>query len=85
MLKTVVYEEVVDKLEETARDIVDFAGLPWNEACLSFHESSRPVKTASVVQVRKPIYRSSMERWRRYGDDLLPLIEALKYKPAETA
>lgn len=85
VLKTVVYEEVVDKLEETARDIVDFVGLPWNEACLSFHESSRPVKTASVVQVRKPIYTTSVERWRRYGDDLLPLIEALGYKPPQAA
>jgi tetratricopeptide (TPR) repeat protein len=76
-IKTVIYEDVVGDLEKMAREIVAFVGLPWNDACLSFHESTRPVKTASVVQIRKQVYSSSVERWRRYGDDLKPLFEAL--------
>ena len=79
-LKTIVYEDVVQDLEKSAREILDFVGLPFDEACLRFHESDRPVKTASVVQVRRPVYGSSVERWRRYGEDLNPLIEALQYQ-----
>jgi tetratricopeptide (TPR) repeat protein len=79
-IKTVVYEEVVDNVEACARELVDFVGLPWDPACLAFHQSDRPVKTASVVQVRKPVYRSSLERWRRYGDEIQPLVDALGYK-----
>jgi tetratricopeptide (TPR) repeat protein len=83
VIKTVVYEEVVDNLEPTARELLDFLGLPWDPACLSFHESDRPVKTASVVQVRKPVYRTSVEKWRRYGTRLQPLADALQYKPKD--
>ncbi len=54
-------------------------GLPWDAACLAFHTSKRAVKTASVAQVRKPVYNTSVERWRRYGDGLAPLLEALHY------
>ena len=79
-LKTFVYEDVVDDLPKMARELIDFVGLPWDDACLSFHESSRAVKTASVVQVRQPIYKSSVGRWKRYGDELKPLIEALSYR-----
>lgn len=79
-LKTFVYEDVVDDLPKMARELIDFVGLPWDDACLSFHESSRAVKTASVVQVRQPIYKSSVGRWRRYGDELNPLIDALSYR-----
>ncbi len=77
VMMTIVYENVVEDLEGAARKIVDFVGLPWDPACLAFHESARPVKTASVVQVRKPVYTSSVERWRRYGAALQPLIDAL--------
>jgi len=76
-IKTVVYENVVDNLEASARDLIDFVGLPWDQSCLSFHESRRPVKTASVVQVRQPVYRSSIEKWRNYGSRLQPLVDAL--------
>jgi len=47
-------------------DLIDYCGLPWDDQCLSFHETDRPVATASNVQVRRPLYRSSVERWRRY-------------------
>jgi tetratricopeptide (TPR) repeat protein len=84
VMTTVVYENVVANLEGAARHIVDFVGLPWDPACLAFHESMRPVKTASVVQVRKPVYTSSVERWRRYGPALQPLIDALGYNAENT-
>ncbi|MCA3574195.1 MAG: tetratricopeptide repeat protein [Aestuariivirga sp.] len=80
VMKTVVYEDVVNDMPTMARELIDFLGLPWSDACLSFHESSRPVKTASVVQVRQPVYSSSVGRWKRYAEELKPLIEALGYK-----
>ena len=55
----VSYEDVVDNLEEQARRLIDYCGLPWDDRCLSFHETSRPIATASNVQVRRPLYRSS--------------------------
>ena len=54
-----------------------------DDACLAFHKSTRAVKTASVVQVRRPVYKTSVERWRRYGDGLAPLLEALNYTPPD--
>lgn len=80
VMKTVVYEDVVNDLPAMARDVIGFLGLPWNDACLSFHESARPVKTASVMQVRKPVYASSVHRWKHYGNAMNPLIEALGYR-----
>jgi hypothetical protein len=86
VMMTVDYETVIEDLEGTARALVDHVGLKWNKACLDFHKSSRTVKTASVAQVRKPIYKTSVDRWRRYGEGLAPLLEALDYprdkKPA---
>ena len=77
VMTTIVYEDVVADTEKAARGLVEFLELPWDDACLSFHKSDRPVKTASVAQVRKPIYKSSVERWRKYGAGLQPLIDAL--------
>jgi tetratricopeptide (TPR) repeat protein len=79
VLTTVQYEEVTEDLEGNARRLLDHIGLEWEEACLSFHKSERAVKTASVVQVRKPVYKSSVERWRRYGSQLQPLLDSLGY------
>jgi tetratricopeptide (TPR) repeat protein len=72
------YEDVVADLETQARRIVEHCGLEWDEACLAFHATDRPVKTASATQVRQPIYKSSLERWRRYEKHLGPLLAALK-------
>lgn len=74
----VQYENVVANTEAKAKEIIAFCGLNWDERCLKFHESDRPVKTASVSQVRKPLYTSSVERWRRYGSGLDLLVEALE-------
>jgi tetratricopeptide (TPR) repeat protein len=73
----VQYENLVADLEEEARTIVDHCGLPWEDACLAFHKTTRPVKTASSVQVREPVYRTSIGRWRPYEAFLQPLIQAL--------
>jgi tetratricopeptide (TPR) repeat protein len=73
----IVYEDVVADTEAKAREMIAFCGLEWDDRCLAFHETQRPVKTASVSQVRKPLYGTSVARWRRYGDRLKPLIEAL--------
>ena len=79
VMRTFVYEDTVKDLEKSARELIDFVGLDWDPACLSFHESRRPVKTASVVQVRSPVYKTSVEKWRHYGASLQPLIDALGY------
>jgi tetratricopeptide (TPR) repeat protein len=71
------YEDVVDDLEGQARRLVAHCGLPWHDACLAFHTTQRPIRTASVAQVRQPIYRSSVARWKPYEHLLAPLIEAL--------
>jgi hypothetical protein len=71
------YEDVVDNLENEARRIIAHCGLPWDDRCLSFHATDRPVRTASASQVRQPIYKSSVGRWRVYGSSLGPLLDAL--------
>jgi tetratricopeptide (TPR) repeat protein len=72
-----VYEDTVADPERQARALVAFAGLDWDDRCLAFHETDRAVLTPSQWQVRQPIYRQSVERWRRYGGALGPLMEAL--------
>jgi Flp pilus assembly protein TadD len=66
--------------------VTEACGLSWNEACLSFHAATRPVRTASASQVRQPIFRTSLGRWRRYEAHLKPLLDALgPYAPAKSA
>jgi Tfp pilus assembly protein PilF len=64
------YEETVADLPGTARRIVEWCGLNWEPACLDFHEAVRPIRTASAIQVRKPIYTGSVGRWRHYEREL---------------
>ncbi|BAK75713.1 TPR domain/sulfotransferase domain protein [Pseudogulbenkiania sp. NH8B] len=71
------YEAVVDDLEGEVRRLIDFLGLPWEEACLQFHTNRRVVRTASVNQVRQPIYKTSKGRWQAYAEHLGPLLDAL--------
>jgi hypothetical protein len=71
------YEEIVANLEPEARRIVSYCGLTWNPACLSFHRNGRYVATASAVQVRQPIYRTSVGSWRAYRPFLGPLLREL--------
>jgi hypothetical protein len=71
------YEDVVGDLEGQARRILEYCGLPWEDACLRFHETQRPVRTASSEQVRRPIYGDAIGAWRRYAAHLEPLISTL--------
>ena len=82
VLHTVQYEDVVADTEKAARALIEFLGLEWNKKCLDFHNSDRPVKTASVAQVRRPIYNTAVKRWKKYGDGLQPLVDAIDGKSA---
>jgi tetratricopeptide (TPR) repeat protein len=77
ILTSVHYEDLVGDVEGEARRLIDFVGLAWDPACLAFHASTRSVRTASLAQVRRPVYTGSIARWRRYGAALDPLIAAL--------
>ena len=71
------YEETVADLEGVARRLVAACGLEWDPACLEFHRTQRPVRTASITQVRQPIYKQSVARWKNYESDLADLFAAL--------
>jgi tetratricopeptide (TPR) repeat protein len=75
------YEDIVDDLENSTRTLLAHCGLDWEEACLNFHETRRPVQTASSLQVRQPIYRSSVGRASIYRHLLQELEEALGIEP----
>jgi tetratricopeptide (TPR) repeat protein len=71
------YEETVANLEGTAKRLVAACGLEWHPACLQFHRTPRPVRTASFAQVRQPVYPSSVARWKNYQNELADLFAAL--------
>jgi tetratricopeptide (TPR) repeat protein len=73
----VCYEELVEDVEGQARRIVAHCGLDWDARCLSFQENDRPVRTASATQVRQPVYKSAVGRWRPYQAFLAPLLQEL--------
>ena len=74
----VQYEALVDDFEAGARSIVDFCGLPWEDACLRFEDNPAPVATASALQVREPVNRRAIGRWKRYERQLQPVRELLE-------
>lgn len=71
------YEDIVADQEAQARRMIAYCGLEWDDACLDFHKHKRAIRTASVTQVRQPIYQSSVARWRAYEKHLGPLLDAL--------
>ncbi len=71
------YEALVEQPEKNARRLLEFAGLPWNEECLAFHQSRRITDTASRHQVNQPLYSSSSGRWKNYEEQLAPVIAQL--------
>ncbi|MEZ5758476.1 MAG: tetratricopeptide repeat protein [Emcibacteraceae bacterium] len=71
------YEDLIEDQEATSRRLLEFCGLGWDDACLDFHNSKRPVKTASVVQVRQPINNLSVQKWKNFETHLKPLLENL--------
>jgi tetratricopeptide (TPR) repeat protein len=74
----VQYESLVSNFEDEARRIVEHCGLEWDGACLAFHRTERPVRTASAHQVRRPLYSSSIGRWHPYARQLEPLAQVLR-------
>ena len=78
------YEALVSEPEPRARALLAHCGLPWDERCLRFHETTRAVHTASAWQVRQPINRHGVGRWRGYASHLGAAREALRdYLPPE--
>jgi tetratricopeptide (TPR) repeat protein len=73
----VQYEELVAEPERVSREMVAFCRLDWHDDCLRFYETRRPVRTASNLQVRQPVYKHAVEHWRHYRDQLGPLLVAL--------
>jgi tetratricopeptide (TPR) repeat protein len=71
------YENYTTDLEGTARRLIDFVGLEWDPRCLEFYSVERAVRTASQWQVRQPIYKTSVQKWRSYMPELQPLLDAL--------
>lgn len=71
------YEDIVRDRETQARHLIEYCGLKWDDRCLESHKTERTVRTASLLQVREPVYTSSVERWRRYERHLGPLLDAL--------
>ncbi len=71
------YEDMVSDLEGNARRLIAACGLEWDPACLEFHRTRRPIRTASVTQVRQPIYKKSVARWKNYEPHLADLFAAL--------
>ncbi len=71
------YEDLVANLDSEARRVVSFCGLEWQDRCLAFHENTAPVATASASQVRRPLYATSVQRWRKYRDSMSPALAML--------
>ncbi|MBI3773126.1 MAG: sulfotransferase [Gammaproteobacteria bacterium] len=76
----VEYESLVDDPEGVSRKMVEFIGLPWDDACLNFYESKRAIATASYGQASRPVYDRSKERWRHYEAYIGPLRQLLAEK-----
>jgi hypothetical protein len=75
---TVQYEDVVQDFENQVRRLLDYCELPWEDSCVRFFETDRPVRTASSEQVRQPIHSKSVNFWRNFEDKLEELIMVLE-------
>ena len=75
------YENLIEQQEAESKSLIDFIGLEWESCCQDFHRTERNVYTASVVQVRKPLYRTSVDRWHHYDKYLQNLKKDLKLIP----
>jgi hypothetical protein len=77
-ITTVRYEELIAATEEVLRRVIGFIGLPWNDRCMQFNRQRRAVRTVSAGQVGRPVYKTSVERWRRFESHLEPLLAILE-------
>jgi tRNA(Ile)-lysidine synthase TilS/MesJ len=73
----VIHEQLLDDPEQEIRKLLEYLGLPFQDACLNFHENKRAVRTASSEQVRRPINRDGVDQWKPYEAHLDPLKRAL--------
>jgi len=78
----VSYEQLTSNQESESRQLIEYCGLDWQDACLDFYKTKRKVKTASAFQVRQPMHNQSVDLWKRYGEALQPLLDDL-YIPEE--
>lgn len=78
VIHTVEYESLVGDFENESRKLIEYCGLDWQQQCLNFHENKTASTTASTVQIRQPVYQSSVGRWRDYQAQLEPAIKILK-------
>jgi len=74
----VQYEDLVKDTEAEAKRLIKYCGLKWDKRCLDFYKNERSVRTASVTQVRQPVYKSSVQRWKPYEKHLTPLLNILR-------
>ncbi len=74
----VQYEDMVADQAGQTRTLLEFCGLEWDDACLEFYKTDRPIRTASAEQVRRPIYKDSVQLWKRYETQLAPMLEILR-------
>ena len=72
------YEKLVKNQENETKNLLNFCGLEWDSNCIKFENNTKAIITASVTQARKPIYKNSIDSWKKYGDELLPLYKILK-------
>ena len=72
------YEKLVENQESESRKLIAFCGLKWQDECLEFYKNKKGVATASAMQVKQPIYKSSVAKWKAYEQELQPLIQVLK-------
>jgi hypothetical protein len=77
-LLDVSYERLVDNQEHETRRVLAHCGLDWRPECLAFNEATSPTATASAAQVRRPLYRDSLDHWRGLAHRLQPLRDALR-------
>ena len=75
----VQYEELVEHQEAMSKKMIAFCELKWDERCLTFYKNKRQVDTASALQVKRKIYKTSIDRWKKYENFLAPLMEGLGY------
>jgi hypothetical protein len=78
VIHTVGYEDLVSDIESESRPLLEFCGLDWQPQCLKFHESKDASTTASTVQVRQPVYQSSVGKWRDYEKQMQPIVKILQ-------
>lgn len=78
---TVQYEDLIEDAEKISRQVIEHIGLEWEAGCLKLRSKRHFSQTASNVQIRKGIYRSALQRWKKYEKHLTPLLEGLGELP----